>query len=100
MSTPNDPGNSETLSQQDGGKDSSVGQMDQGTYQVLRQRLSDQAEVLQSRLEELNEQRRQVFGSIPTELISTWRITTEHNCVARDLFAIGDHLLFGYNVQM
>lgn len=100
MSTPNDPGNSETLSQQDGGKDSSVGQMDQGTYQVLRQRLSDQAEVLQSRLEELNEQRRQVFGSIPTELISTWRITTEHNCVARDLFAIGEHLLFGYNVQM
>jgi hypothetical protein len=74
--------------------------MDQGTYQVLRNRLTQQAEFLRERLRKLNQSRQDVFGSIPTELISTQRITTEHNCVARDLVAVGSHLIFGYNVQM
>lgn len=74
--------------------------LDQGTYQVLRNRLSQQAQLLRERLDRLNQTRREVFGSIPTELVSTQRITTAHNCVARDLVAVGDKLLFGYNVQM
>lgn len=47
----------------------------------------------------LNEARAEVFGNIETVLISTERVTTEHNCVARDLVSIGDQFLFGYNVQ-
>jgi hypothetical protein len=62
--------------------------------------LNHQAQLLRQRLDQLNDLRREVFGSIPTELVSTQRITTAHNCVARDLVAVGDHLIFGYNVQM
>ena len=32
-------------------------------------------------------------------LIATERVTTEHNCVPRDLVSVGDQFLFGYNVQ-
>lgn len=97
MSTPEDKSKATPAS---GTEPSSAPTMDQGTYQVLRNRLSQQATLLRERLNKLNESRREVFGSIPTELVSTQRITTEHNCVARDLVAVGDHLIFGYNVQM
>lgn len=98
MSTPDDK--SKATPANSVAEPSSAPTMDQGTYQVLRNRLSQQATMLRDRLQKLNESRRDVFGSIPTELISTQRITTEHNCVARDLVAVGDHLIFGYNVQM
>ena len=52
------------------------------------------------RLSQLNETRREVFGSIPTELIASERITTENNCVARDMVEIGEHFIFGYNVRV
>ena len=32
-------------------------------------------------------------------MIATERVTTEHNCVPRDLVSVGDQFLFGYNVQ-
>ncbi len=92
-----------TDSESAGGTDprpASAESLDQSTYQVLRNRLSQQAQLLRDRLDRLNQTRREVFGSIPTELVATQRITTAHNCVARDLVAIGDKLLFGYNVQM
>lgn len=74
--------------------------LEKGTYEILRARLQTQAEDLQQRLQQLNQLRGDVFGSIPTELLSTIRITTEHNCVPRDIAAVGSQLLFGYNVQM
>jgi hypothetical protein len=48
----------------------------------------------------LNAARKEVFGSIDTKLLATERITTEHNCVPRDMIAVGDHFIFGYNVHM
>ena len=54
---------------------------------------------LRERLKKLNEARAEVFGNIETRLLATARVTTEHNCVPRDLVAIGDRFLFGYNVQ-
>ena len=74
-------------------------QLAAGTYEVLRNRLRDAASDLRARLARLNEARAEVFGNIETVLISTERVTTEHNCVARDLVSIGDQFLFGYNVQ-
>lgn len=70
-----------------------------GTYEILRNRLRDGATTLRDRLRVLNEDRATVFGNIPTSLLATERVTTEHNCVPRDLVAIGDRFLFGYNVQ-
>ncbi|MEM6471286.1 MAG: DNA repair ATPase, partial [Planctomycetota bacterium] len=77
----------------------SESQLAAGTYEVLRNRLRDAASDLRTRLGKLNEARADVFGNIETKLISTERVTTEHNCVPRDLVAIGEQFLFGYNVQ-
>ena len=74
-------------------------QLAAGTYEVLRNRLRDAAADLRSRLDRLNEARAEVFGNIETALVATERVTTEHNCVPRDLVSIGDQFLFGYNVQ-
>lgn len=73
--------------------------MSSGTYEVLRNRLREAAGTLRERLAALNNERSATFGNIETHLLSTERITTEHNCVPRDLVAIGNCFLFGYNVQ-
>ncbi len=70
-----------------------------GTYEILRNRLREGATELRERLAALNVDRAEVFGNIETKLLATERLTTEHNCVPRDLVAIGDRFLFGYNVQ-
>jgi hypothetical protein len=75
-------------------------QLERGTYEIIRSRLSAHADELRSRLNKLNDQRREVFGSIETKLIATERITTENNCVARDIVAVGDRFIFGYNVHI
>ncbi|NGO43493.1 DNA repair ATPase [Streptomyces ureilyticus] len=72
--------------------------LDTGTYEVLRDRLAAQAGELARRAEALNARRTEEFGSTRLELTGTERIRTEHNCVPRDIVAVGDHLLFGYNV--
>jgi hypothetical protein len=69
-----------------------------GAYEVLRKRLDEQGRHLRSRVEALNAQRLQAFGSSRMEAIGRLRIRTEHNCVARDIVQVGDCLLFGYNV--
>lgn len=74
-------------------------QLAAGTYEVLRNRLRDASSDLRSRLAKLNDSRAEVFGNIETVLIATERVTTEHNCSPRDLVAVGDQFLFGYNVQ-
>ncbi|MEM6779791.1 MAG: DNA repair ATPase, partial [Planctomycetota bacterium] len=70
-----------------------------GTYEVLRSRLRSAANDLDDRLNTLNDQRNEVFGNVPTKLIDTCRVTTDHNCIPRDLVAIGGQFLLGYNVQ-
>ncbi|MBG0828261.1 DNA repair ATPase [Planomonospora sp. ID67723] len=72
--------------------------LDAGTYEVLRARLAEQAAELARRAETLNARRLDVFGGTELRLIGTERIRTENNCVPRDIVAIGDLLLFGYNV--
>ncbi len=74
-------------------------QLESGTYEILRNRLKGHREELRSRLDTLNEARKEVFGSIDLKLLNTERITTEHNCVPRDMVAVGSRFLFGYNVQ-
>lgn len=85
------------------GADSSVpaagAALDGGTYEVLRTRLHEQAGELARRCEELNDRRITGFGGIELALVGTEHIRTEHNCVPRDIVAVGDgRMLFGYNV--
>lgn len=75
-------------------------QLEEGTYEIIRNRLSKHGEELRSRVDLLNQSRKEVFGSVETTLISTDRITTDNNCVAADMAPVGNNILFGYNVTM
>ncbi len=67
---------------------------------MIRARLEKGGADLQARLTALNIQRQEVFGAVETELVSTERVSTEHNCVPRDIIAIGhNRFIFGYNIQ-
>ena len=79
--------------------------LDARTYEVLRQRLADQAKELARRAEALNTRRLEAFGSTELRLVGNERIRTENNCVPRDIVSIPDGdggasglMLFGYNV--
>jgi len=75
-------------------------QLEGGAYEVIRARLEKASTDLSSRLSRLNESRQEVFGSVETALVSTERVSTEHNCVPRDIIAVGHgQFLFGYNIQ-
>lgn len=69
-----------------------------GTYELLRTRLLGQADELARRADALNVARTEAFGSSRFEVIGTTRIRTDNNSTPRDIAAVGDSLLFGYNV--
>ena len=70
-----------------------------GTYEIIQGRLQKQKTELQNRLHALNEDRKNVFGSLETKLIANDRINTENNCIARDIVSFHNTCLFGYNVH-
>jgi len=77
------------------------GVMEKAAYDIIRNRLLNQEADLRERLGVLDSKRREVFGSIPTELAGTERINTDNNCLARDIAPLGNNkFLFGYNVFM
>ncbi|MCX5274921.1 DNA repair ATPase [Streptomyces virginiae] len=67
------------------------------SYEVLRDRLAAQAGELARRAEALNTVRIAEFGGAGLTLSGSERIRTEHRRVPRDIAAIGDVLLFGFN---
>ncbi|PCJ58806.1 MAG: AAA family ATPase [Planctomycetota bacterium] len=75
-------------------------QLDSGTYEIIKSRLDNHGETLRGKLQELNSKRKEVFGSIATELLKTERITTDNNCIPRDMISIGGFFIFGYNVHV
>lgn len=76
-------------------------QLEAGAYEVIRQRLNKHGSELQRRLDLLNADRKAEFGGIETALLTTTRLTTDNNCVPRDMAAIGaKRFLFGYNVHL
>lgn len=75
-------------------------QLEGGAYEVIRDRLSKHGTDLRERLGKLNDDRKELFGVVENELVSTSRVTTEFNCVPRDMIAVGaNRFLFGYNIQ-
>ncbi|WP_187262416.1 DNA repair ATPase [Pontibacter beigongshangensis] len=75
-------------------------QLEGGTYEILRNRLQKNGSELRELLEQLNQERKAVFGAIETALITTERVTTENNCVPMDMVPVGYSMLFGYNVHL
>lgn len=74
--------------------------LEQGTYEILRNRLLKDGKGLEHKLQQLNTDRKKVFGSISTKLISTERISTDNNCIPVDMFPLGELFVFGYNVTI
>ncbi|AHJ96974.1 DNA repair ATPase [Hymenobacter swuensis] len=75
-------------------------QLETGTYEILRNRLLKSSTDLRQRLDQLNTERKQVFGAVDTRLLGTGRISTENNCVAWDMVPVGQRFIFGYNVVL
>jgi hypothetical protein len=69
-----------------------------GSYEILRKRLVACSNDLGARLDKLNGERKKVFGAIETRLLASLRISTDNNCVPRDIVRVAGKLLFGYNV--
>lgn len=80
-------------------RESAHDQIDQGAYEVIRKRLDTHGGDLRARLDRLNARRKEVFGSIDFKLTGNDRITTENNCVPRDIVAVGGRFLMGFNVH-
>ena len=74
--------------------------LEAGAYEIIRNRLNSHGEDLRLRLEKLNNARKKTFGSIEPELTGSERITTENNCIPRDMVPLGCDFLFGYNVYL
>ena len=75
-------------------------ELESGAYEILRQRLRRQGDELRERLGRLNAARKETFGAIETVVRATERVTTDHNCVPRDMTPVGEQFLFGYNVHL
>ena len=76
------------------------GTLEKGTYEIIKGRLQKGADDLKERLNQLNSLRKEVFGSIETELIANERITTINKCIPRDMVPFGNSFIFGYNVHI
>jgi len=74
-------------------------QLEGGTYEIIQSRLQKHKTDLVDRLNNLNGSRKEVFGAVETKLIANDRINTENTCIARDIVALGNNCLFGYNVH-
>ncbi|MER7111417.1 DNA repair ATPase [Streptomyces sp. NPDC000229] len=70
--------------------------LDAGTYEVLRDRLDARAGELARRADALNTARVAAFGAHELALTATGHLRTERDLVARDVVAVGDVLLAGY----
>lgn len=76
-----------------------INQLEGGTYEIIQSRLQKHKTDLVKRLNTLNDSRKEVFGAVETKLIANDRINTENTCIARDIVALGNKCLFGYNVH-
>ena len=73
-------------------------QLQGGTYEIITNRLKAHSKKLLQRLQKLNDARKDVFGAVESELLSSKRISTRNNCVPRDVVPVSDKFIFGYNV--
>jgi hypothetical protein len=70
------------------------------TYEIIQSRLKQQQVLLSERLNQLNESRKQVFGSIDFSLLANERISTDSPCQVKDIFSLGQFCILGYNVHL
>lgn len=70
------------------------------SYNVIRQRLLDRSKELWDTLSKINEKRIEIYGESQSKILKNENILTENSCIPRDIFAIGNRIILGYNVHM
>lgn len=75
-------------------------QLNSGTYEIIQNRLNEQKNDLIQRLQQLNESRKNIFGGVDFSLVANERISTDHSCIAKDIYSLGDYLIFGSNAHL
>lgn len=81
--------------------DQQTEKLEGGAYEVIRNRLTQQGNHLLERLQKLDAARKEVFGAVEPQLLSTERIQTANNCIPRGMVALPDNrFIFGYNVHL
>ncbi|MDR6461294.1 hypothetical protein J2786_004448 [Chryseobacterium vietnamense] len=75
-------------------------QLNSGTYEIIQNRLNEQKNDLVQRLQQLNESRKNIFGGVDFSLVANERISTDHSCIAKDIYSLGDLLIFGSNAHL
>lgn len=75
-------------------------QLNSGTYEIIQNRLNEQKNDLVQRLQQLNEGRKNIFGGVDFSLVANERISTDHSCIAKDIYSLGDLLIFGSNAHL
>ncbi len=68
------------------------------SYEIIRKRLEQHGDSLETQIKALNSARLEEFGSSEMSVLGRLRVRTENNCIARDIAQVGDMLIFGYNV--
>ncbi|WP_414931506.1 DNA repair ATPase [Vibrio europaeus] len=71
-----------------------------GAYEVLKSRLSQQGQKLQSLTHSFNQQRQQVFGGQELKLVGKTNVQTDARCIPIDMAQVNQQLLFGYQVHV
>ncbi len=74
--------------------------LENGTYEIIKNRLLKHGNDLKERIDKLNVDRKDIFGSIETTIIGSERILTDNNCIPRDMVPVGTSFIFGYNVHI
>jgi hypothetical protein len=71
------------------------------SYEVIRQRLNNQGDLLRKAVAELNAKRQETFGAVEYKLLQSERIVTSHNCIPQDMVKVdGETFLFGFNTRL
>ena len=81
-------------------KNTSQDAVENGAYEIIKNRLFTQGNELKHRLDQLNEVRKDTFGSIERKVLGSERIVTDNNCIPRAMAPVDDYFIFGYNVRM
>ncbi len=74
--------------------------LDATTYDVVRRRLEGQAAELAAAAGRLATRRQELFGGTKLELVTTWRVRTEHACQPRDLVHVDGRFILGFEVVL
>lgn len=73
---------------------------DSGSYELIRKRLLTSSEILQNKINHLNDIRKLEFGGLKNDIIGKINIRTDNNSIPVDMAQINDNVLFGYNIQI